>query len=300
MTPLERPAGRAALSVLLTSAAAAGVALAVRALDQGPGLPGGSERWRRTNHAGDVVTLAEGVALTAGTAVPLLASDRAAALVVLGAGAAGALDDLAGDADAKGLRGHLTALRHGRVTTGSAKILLLGASGLLGALLSDRQARQNHALPGHGPGRAGRGQGARTPQTSILSTLLGGALVAGSANLANLFDLRPGRALKVALVPALPLTAAGRPAAGAALGAGLAVLPDDLRGRSMLGDTGANPLGAAVGLAAVQALGLRGRAVALAAVAGLVLLSERVSFSRVIESTPALRAIDRWGREDPG
>jgi hypothetical protein len=75
----------------------------------------------------------------------------------------------------------------------------------------------------------------------------------------------------------------------------MALLPADLRGESMLGDTGANPLGAAVGLAAAQALGARGRVLALAVVTGLTLASERVSFSRVIEAHPLLDAVDRWG-----
>ena len=134
----------------------------------------------------------------------------------------------------------------------------------------------------------GRGWGA--------DTLAGAALVAGAANLANLLDLRPGRALKVALACGIPLALRDRPAAAAVTGAGLVVLPDDLRGRSMLGDTGANPLGAAVGLAAAQVLGTRGRLATLAVVTALNLASERVSFSAVIERHELLRRVDAWGR----
>ena len=170
------------------------------------------------------------------------------------------------------------------------KIAILGATGLGACAWSDRRqdagADRRHDAGAHG--RHGTG--------SAAFTLTGAALVAGSANLANLFDLRPGRALKVALVSGIPLLATGRPAAAAVTGAGLAVLPGDLRGVSMLGDTGANPLGAAVGLAAAQSLGPRGRLLALTAVAGLVLASEKVSFSRVIDQAPVLRALDRWGR----
>lgn len=269
MRPL-RPRPRAVI-------AAGGAALAaegVRRLHRRGLLPGGSARWERTNHAGMPVTLTEGLALAAGTAAPLLVLDRAAAWAVLESAVAGAVDDLGGRTDVKGLRGHLQALREGEITSGVVKIAALAEAGLVSVAWSDR--------------RDGRGWGAHT--------LAGAALVAGAANLANLLDLRPGRALKVALACGIPLGLRGSPAAAAVAGAGLVVLPDDLRGRSMLGDTGANPLGAAVGLAAAQALPPAGRWAALAVVAGLVLASERVSFTRVIEATPVLRELDRWGR----
>jgi hypothetical protein len=253
---------------------AAGAAWTVQRAHRTGRLPGGSDRWARTNHAGDPVTLTEGVALAVGTTLPLVAADPPAALAVVGAAVAGALDDLTGGTATKGLKGHLGALRRGTVTTGAVKVAVLGAAGLASCAWSD----------------------ARRGRASLLPTVTGAALVAGSANLANLLDLRPGRALKVALACGTPLVVRGGPAAAAVTGAGLTVLRDDLRGRSMLGDTGANPLGAAVGLAAAQALGPRGRAAALAVVAGLILVSERVSFSRVIDDTPVLRALDRWGR----
>lgn len=263
------------LVLLGAGLAAAGVAAGVRRLHRVGGLPGGSVRWERTNHAGQPVTLTEGVALTVGAAAPLTVLDPPAALAVLGAGLAGAVDDLyAAPGDGKGLRGHLGALARGRVTTGALKIALLGASGLVACAWADRRA-------GGQP---------------VWSTVAGAGLVAGTANLANLLDLRPGRALKVFLALAAPLAVSGSVPAAATLGAGASVLPDDLRGRSMLGDTGANPLGAAVGLAAARAWGPRGRLAGLGVVAALTLLSEKVSFTSVIESTPVLRELDRWGR----
>lgn len=259
---------------VVVAAAAASAALGVRAASRHGWLPGGERRWERVNHAGSPVTLTEGLGLAAGTVAPLLLTDPAAAWAVTESAMAGALDDLDGRIDVKGLGGHLRLLRDGEVTSGVVKILALAEAGLVSVAWSDR--------------RSGRGLGPHT--------LAGAGLVAGAANLANLLDLRPGRALKVALACALPLAVRGRPAAAAVVGAGLVVLPDDLRGRSMLGDTGANPLGAAVGLAAAQTLTSPGRWVALGVVAGLVLLSERVSFSSVIDTTPVLRAVDRWGR----
>ena len=132
------------------------------------------------------------------------------------------------------------------------------------------------------------------------------ALTAGCANLANLLDLRPGRALKV-ILPAAALLAAPAAAGSAraatrthlgraALLPALVALPPDLREHGMLGDAGANVLGAAVGTAAARSTAPPARLGMLALVVALNLASETVSFSTVIERTPVLRALDRLGR----
>ena len=307
---------------------AGGAALALRALRRRP--PGGQEPWTRTNHAGEPVTLLEGPAFVAGAvaglaaaAVPAAASGAAmtAPLVAAaGAGAFGALDDLAGDSSSKGLRGHLTALARGEVTTGAVKIAGLAVTGLLAAVAADRAAPATAAdttlsapVTGfaargrsvRGTGRAGvfTGQAGRhrrgADRPGVLATLVGGAAIAGAANVANLLDLRPGRALKATTLVAAPLLLGGGPAAStaaAATGAALGSLPEDLAGRAMLGDTGANAAGALLGTAVVQRTGLRGRLVALAVVTALTVASEKVSFTKVIESTPGLRELDALGR----
>ena len=117
--------------------------------------------------------------------------------------------------------------------------------------------------------------------------LLGGALVAGCANLANLLDLRPGRALKAGAAAGLAL---GQPGPAAAA---LALLPADLGERTMLGDGGANALGAVLGLALARRVP---RVPALVAVVALTAASEVVSYSRVIDAVPPLRWVDRAGR----
>jgi len=202
----------------------------------------------------------------------------ATATVSVASGLLGALDDLAGGASDKGLKGHLGALARGDVTTGAIKILGLALTGLAGAAIVD------HARPRH------RGEGA----TRLVTTIVGGAVIAGAANAVNLFDLRPGRALKVTIAAALPL-AASTPAPVSA-GSSLGVIADDLRAAAMLGDTGANAAGALLGLAVVERSGLVGRAVALAALSALTLASERVSFTAVIEANTVLRRLDEWGR----
>ena len=79
-------------------------------------------------------------------------------------------------------------------------------------------------------------------------------------------------------------------------GAAIALLPDDLAERAMLGDAGANALGALLGTAAAATLPRRARLAALAAVVGLTAASEVVSFTKVIERTPPLRWLDMLGR----
>lgn len=271
-----------------------------------------AQRWLRTNHAGREVTLLEGVAfVVASTGTALVAgaalrspwagppSARAFdpwpyAVASVGAGAFGAVDDLRQDTDRKGLAGHLRALAQGRVTTGAMKILGLAATGVVATAWDDAQSTRRRP--------AGGGElGARhTSAVRVWGTLAGGAVVAGSANLANLFDLRPGRALKVGVLTGMPLvaTGGGSGAGAVTLGVALALLPDDLSGVSMLGDTGANPLGATLGLALVQRQGPMARTLTLAVVTALTLASERVSFTAVIESTPFLRGLDQLGRED--
>lgn len=276
----QRRRGTALTSLGAFSIGAVGSLAAAALLKSHP--PGGAERWTRTNHAGRPVTLLEGPAYSLGAAAGALAGGGGvpAAVASLGAGAFGVLDDLVGDSANKGLAGHLAAAFRGEVTTGVVKIAGLGATGLLASGILDRSRRR----------------------TGPIATIIGGAVIAGSANIANLLDLRPGRALKVVLLFAVPLVAAGRgkriaaATAGAAAGAAMGVLPDDLAGRSMLGDTGANSAGAMIGTALVAGMGLRGRLLALVGVTVLTLASEKFSFTRVIESTPGLRELDALGR----
>ena len=66
----------------------------------------------------------------------------------------------------------------------------------------------------------------------------------------------------------------------------------------MIGDAGANPLGALLGVGLVAALAGSALWIAVAVLAALNLASEMWSFSRVIEAVPLLRALDRMGRRE--
>jgi UDP-GlcNAc:undecaprenyl-phosphate/decaprenyl-phosphate GlcNAc-1-phosphate transferase len=281
---------RGLIGAATAGAVAAGATrLAYTVLNRRP--PGGTKTWSRTNHRGEQVTLLEGPAVAVGAIAGALAqatlgpsrsgpvkSGTAMAMALAGAGAAafGGYDDLAGSGDRRGFSGHLGALRHGEVTTGAIKLGGIGVTGLASA-----------AIAGGSPA----------------DVVINAGLVAGGANLLNLFDLRPGRAIKVAVASGTLIAAGGsvtgrRAGVAAPLAAGLALLREDLAERAMLGDCGANALGAMLG-AAAAGLPRSARIALLAGITGLTAASEKVSFTKVIERTPALRWLDALGRRPP-
>ena len=133
------------------------------------------------------------------------------------------------------------------------------------------------------------------PLVGALATrsLSGTILFAGSANLMNQLDTRPGRALKAFVIASVFLRGSS---AGGSATSGVLLLPYDLRERVMLGDAGSNALGALLGLKSVDRLHGWGRWAAAFAVVGLNVLGERRSLGAIIERTPVLREVDAWGR----
>lgn len=192
-------------------------------------------------------------------------------------GVLGFIDDLGGVGEGGGFRGHLRALFEGRVTTGAIKML----GGPVFAVI---------ILAADGP---------PVDASSTVALLRDAVLIALAANLANLLDRAPGRVGKVAQVCGLVLAAvtldAHLGAAGVALGAAAALLVGDLRESLMLGDAGANVLGAILGYATVISCSGTGRWVVFGVLVALNALSEILSFSRVIDRFAALRWLDRVG-----
>jgi UDP-N-acetylmuramyl pentapeptide phosphotransferase/UDP-N-acetylglucosamine-1-phosphate transferase len=134
--------------------------------------------------------------------------------------------------------------------------------------------------------------------------VLGIPVIAGAANLWNLLDVKPGRAIKYFLpsVAGLLIAASGGAygvLAATAFGAATGALFFDLRERAMLGDAGANVLGFIVGIGLFQVLTTVGLALALAVILVLHVLSETVTLSRIIQAVPPLHWFDRLGRLPP-
>jgi len=184
----------------------------------------------------------------------------------------GWFDDYRADS-ARGLRRHISELAHGKVTSGIVKLVgIVGAAAWVSASLTDDPVR----------------------------ILIGIPLIAGAANLWNLLDVRPGRALKWFLLAALVLVSWYARyddfLLAAAIGSAVALLVWDLRERAMLGDAGSNLLGFVIGLALFRLLPTWGLGLALAVILILHALGETVTLSRIVEATPPLRWFDRLGR----
>ena len=190
-------------------------------------------------------------------------------------GLLGFVDDMLGDGSSRGFRGHLAALRDGRITTGFLK--LFGGAGVAVVLV---------ATPGFATGRR---------------LLVDAVLIALSANLGNLLDRAPGRTIKAAAVAYVPLalvlgTGTVGIAIAPAMGAAFGLLGADLDERLMLGDAGANVIGAVLGLGVVLGRGEATRITALVVLIVLNVAAEVVSFSTIIDRVGWLRALDHLGQ----
>ena len=136
--------------------------------------------------------------------------------------------------------------------------------------------------------------------------LVAASVIALGANTANLFDRAPGRVTKVALVAFAVLVVVtpgaerfGLVGVAALVGAVAGLFVFDLSEQLMLGDAGANPLGAVVGLGLALALPSWAATIAIVLLLALNLSSELWSFSAIIERVGPLRALDRLGRDNP-
>lgn len=243
---------------------------------------------RRPNFQGDTIPTAYGLFILLWSALMMvvlawfLPTERRAFAVyfgvTVGLGALGFIDDRWGDRQIKGLRGHLRRFFiDGVITTGFLK----AAGGLTAAIAVPRLV-----LEQDGP-----------------TALLNGLIIALCANALNLLDLRPGRACAVFLLSAVLLLAGQMIAAGRPLVSPLLLVviptlyiyPRDARAQVMLGDTGSNLLGGALGLALTLVFpSISFRLSLLLLLLLFHLFAERYSLSALIERHPLLRRLDAW------
>ncbi len=237
----------------------------------------------KKNYRGDMIPCPMGISLLLSSLSGYFASlcwyagdsrIRLAMAAGLGSiGIMGLMDDLLGDRSRGGFSGHFKALFHeGRLTTGAVKAFFGGIVAFgISALLS----------------------------SGFINIILNGLILALAVNFINLLDLRPGRAIKAFLAFAGLLSAAaglsGLAEAAPLIGGLIPYIPFDFKGRGMMGDTGSNALGLALGVIAIRASGLLGRVLILLFLAFVTVYSERRSISDLIERSRILSAIDRFG-----
>jgi UDP-N-acetylmuramyl pentapeptide phosphotransferase/UDP-N-acetylglucosamine-1-phosphate transferase len=245
----------------------------------------------RENYRGASVAFPAGVAIVVPALVALVplslldelanvdvfrAGTSPALTYVIGVALLGLLDDVAGTGAGmpRGWRGHARAAAGGTLSTGALK-----AAGSFGLAL--------YVM-------AGRGLDAG-------DYLLTVAVLVLATNLFNLLDLRPGRSAKALVLLGAGLTLGAWDVGplwtlGLFIGPILVLLPLDLRELGMLGDTGANAIGAVAGLWLVLTLSTLGLGIAAGLLALITLYGEFRSISELIERTPGLRQLDLLGR----
>ena len=182
----------------------------------------------------------------------------------------GIVDDISGNKKIKGFRGHLKSLSKGKLTTGLLKALIIFFAALL----------VNFNYP-------------------FLEMVLNTALIIFMSNFINLVDLRPGRAFKIYFILFIPaifylqwqvifiiqtiiflLMASG-----------------ELNEKIMLGDGGANSLGASLGFFYSINFGNYFKLLLLFIIMIFNFLAEFYSFTEIIKKNKILNYIDQLGRK---
>ncbi len=187
----------------------------------------------------------------------------------------GTYDDFLGDKSVKGLRGHMTAFIHGKVTSGFLKAL----TGVVVAFMASIHIG-DHLF-------------------SIVTHFL---LILFMINMINLFDIRPGRALKVFFLLFLFLGVATpflrvNNFGFVILGILLVVFYQDLHAKIMIGDSGANLIGLHLGIWYSIYIDLIWQWFIIFFLLFLHYYSEKKSISVLIENNKFLKRIDLLGRK---
>ena len=186
---------------------------------------------------------------------------------------AGILDDIIGNRDVSGLKGHFKSLLNGKLTTGGFKALF---GGFIGLVISIAISKNIYDI--------------------VINTLI----IALSTNLMNLLDLRPGRAIKgYLLISIVLLSTLGEYTRNLLLlifPNVIAYFNQDLKAKAMMGDTGSNVLGISIGILFVMGYSLKVRLIWLAFLIFIHILTEKYSLTKIIESNKFLNFIDKLGR----
>jgi UDP-GlcNAc:undecaprenyl-phosphate GlcNAc-1-phosphate transferase len=189
-------------------------------------------------------------------------------------GLVGFMDDLIGEKEIKGLRGHILNFIKGNPTTGGIKA---GVGFIISLFVSLVLSR------------------------NMLEVLINTIIIALFTNLINLFDLRPGRSTKVFILFAIIMLFFStadqyNKIIYSFLGILFVYLPLDLKAKVMMGDVGSNTMGITLGIYCVLTQNIIAKLIYLLLLFTLHVVAERVSFTKIIENNRLLKFLDNLGR----
>ena len=199
--------------------------------------------------------------------------------LVMSMGFAGVVDDLVGDIRTKGLINHIKSALKGTMTTGFLKAFTGFAMSCIISIGTT---------------------------STYIEFVVNVFIISLFANTINLFDLRPGRAVKVFTAISLILLTSAIERLAEAVPiiilnlAALLYIRYDLKEICMLGDTGANILGITLGYYSALLLGINSKLTLLALLILLNAMSERLSITKIIKSSRLLSYLDGIGRDGSG
>ncbi len=187
-------------------------------------------------------------------------------------GFVGVIDDLIGNRETTGFRGHINKFIDGELTTGGLKAIVGGLVAIIISLLISK-----------------------SPPEVIINFLL----ISLFTNFINLLDIRPGRAIKIYLFFALSFVVFLDNNIELILiitiGTSVVYLPYDIKGLSMIGDTGANSLGIILGIISTF-LPTYIKVIFLLFLVITHFYAEKHSISNLITKNKVLSYIDNMGR----
>ena len=189
-------------------------------------------------------------------------------------GLVGLLDDLIGDKKVKGLKGHIKSFFKGTLTTGAIKAGIGFFVSLYISILISKD---------------------------VWEVLVNTFVIALFTNLINLFDLRPGRAIKVFITISLIFIFTNidknyNYIIYSLYGLILPYMSLDFKAKAMMGDVGSNIIGLTLGIICAVTYSFMGKIIILILLIGIHILAEKISFSKIIDKNPILKYIDSIGR----
>lgn len=193
---------------------------------------------------------------------------------ILFIGIAGLLDDLIGDKNVKGFKGHIKSLFKGKLTTGGLKAIIGFLSSVLVSIIISN---------------------------NVYEFIINVFIISLFTNFINLFDLRPGRASKVFIILSIILLISSNNFNYSFIilsmyGILMRYMPVDLKSNAMMGDVGSNVLGMTLGVYCALSHNITSKLIYLCILVVLQVLSEFISFTKIIENNKILKYIDNIGR----